>query len=68
MSKFTSLNSTCIICGSNRIELLNLLTNNQGVIAALYYCHKCRRVCKFSSEDIKFMSDEGYVNDGKEAD
>ncbi len=58
---FTTFGNThCISCGSEHIQMLYSNTSDGGTLSALYYCYEQRRIFKISSEDVKFMSDEGY--------
>lgn len=62
--RLSSINTFCISCGSENVNVIQTHSDSGGVIAMLYYCHKQRRVFKVSSSDVKFMDDEGYGNDG----
>jgi len=58
---FTSYGQNfCISCGSEHVTLLQTCSGDGGLISALYYCHEQNRLFKISSQDSKFLSDEGY--------
>jgi len=62
----TTICSFCISCGSEHIEMLRSCSADGGIISALYYCYKQHRIFKISSEDVKYMSDEGYGRESED--